>query len=393
MTGRVLIATHHLNTWSGSEVVAIELAEALIGRGFEVALYAPFSRPDFTAEALPDAAALLTRPQEVVLFAWDLVYCQHQTLSRLLHRQPLSRFAAGPRPFFVYNHLSPFEPFELPGPFCERDVADLVMANSPETATRLKDYGPEFAAVRVMPNPAPDAFGLAPRAGREEGPLRILSVSNHLPDDLAATFELLRAGGAEVTRLGAPEAVRRITPGDLAAHDAVVTIGKTVQYALRARCPVFCYDSFAGPGWLDAGNFDAARTVNFSGRDTPGGRDPERLASEIREGLEGARAFADGLGEDDLAPFRLEAHVDALLGEFETHRAAPKPLRVHRDGVRPVEELRRRWVQEAELYGLVDREYGQALQARVGHAQMRALVRSEAEALQGRMAALAERMA
>lgn len=43
--------------------------------------------------------------------------------------------------------------------------------------------------------------------------------------------------GVEVVRLGQPDLVRRVTPTDIDACDAVVTIGKTTQYAMRAGKP------------------------------------------------------------------------------------------------------------------------------------------------------------
>ncbi len=354
---RALLSTHHLNTWSGSELVLIELGEALARRGFDITLYAPFRQEDFAA-ALDPSWDRLSDPAGVDLLGFDLVYCQHQVLTRILVRIGAAALDCDARPLLVYNHLSPFEPFEAPGPFCEQDVADLIWANSHETLADLTRIGGVFGRAQVVPNPAPDTWD-RPDRGRGGELASVLSVSNHLPETLAEAFDLLRESGVRVTRLGAPDTVRRLQPSDLAEHDAVVCIGKTVQYAVRARCPVFCYDGFGGPGWLTADTFDKAGRMNFSGRDTPVARTPGEIADALRSGYAAAARFMRDLPDARRAPFHLEPYADRLVAAVEAHRQRPTALRARRARDASHEALDIRWRREARLYDLVDREYGQ----------------------------------
>lgn len=362
---RCLVCTHHLRTWAGSEVVSLELTEALQAQGGLVTVYAPFILDSFITEAFGDGMTVLTDPETVDLRDFDLVYCQHQTLSRILPHQDLD-FLTGPgRPLFVYNHLSPIEPFEFPGPYCETDVADLIWSHSPHTVDHLMGYGAVFGETRVVPNPAPAVFHAPVRADVADvpdRPRRLLSVSNHLPEELAQAFDLLRAQGVEITRIGAPDDIRRLCPADLAAHDGVVTIGKTVQYALLGRCPVFCYDGFFGPGWLTEPVYEAARGMNFSGRSHPDQRGPEILARELMDGFAEAAAFVSGLAPDRLSRFDLQTYVDDLLSALKAHKSAPAALRCLREDGAQLDVIARRWQQEAALYGLVDRHYGRVIQ-------------------------------
>lgn len=38
------------------------------------------------------------------------------------------------RPVSIFNHMSPYEPYEFPGPFLEADLADLIWCNSKENS-------------------------------------------------------------------------------------------------------------------------------------------------------------------------------------------------------------------------------------------------------------------
>jgi hypothetical protein len=63
-----------------------------------------------------------------------------------------------------------------------------------------------------------------------------------------------------------------ITSAELLDHyDCVISIGKTVQYCLVQGIPVFLYDRFGGPGYLNESNYELAEYYNFSGRSKPDG--------------------------------------------------------------------------------------------------------------------------
>lgn len=380
---RALICTHHLNYWSGSELVALEIAEALRDRGVGVDLYCPWPDEKFVSTWLTDLGGrLLTTPAEVSLHGYDLVYVQHQTVSRLMTGANAEAAFAPSRPLFVYNHLSTQEPFELPGPFLEVDIADVIWTQSPRTLEVYRArFHPRFAEAECVPNPAPAGFALSAPPGRPRKLRRLLSVSNHLPEELAAAFDILRAAGVEVTRFGNPDGNRRLTAADVFGHDAVVTIGKSVQYALRSRKPVFCYDHFGGPGWLDADSFPETARRNFSGLNAPDRRSAEDLAGLLRDGFARAAGFAARMDDALLAPYRLEDHIDRLVSRVAAHRAASAPLVVERDGPCDRPAVMARWAHEADIYGLIDREYGRRRETMQVMAQKNAALRNQLRAL------------
>ncbi|NUB28214.1 glycosyltransferase [Azospirillum brasilense] len=351
---RVLVATHHLYRWGGSELVAIEMVEELRRRGCVVSIYCPFADAGFLDPILGPDTQVMVDPGAPDLSRYDIVYSHHQTLSAVLAHQKGAFPFAGPVPIFVYNHLSPYEQFEFPGPFIEAQMADVILCNSLETKRRLSAFGPPFERAELFPNPAPASFEAcaqyAPRSLRS-----LLSVSNHLPQELAQAFDILQNNKVTVTRIGAPNYERRVTPEDISRHDAVVTIGKTVQYAIRSRRPVYCYDHFGGPGWLVEKNRDLAAESNFSGRSQPQRWSPEMIAKELVVGFPAAFSSSQKMAQEAIASFRLEACVDELLT-----RILPQIGRHHaiQDALPNQQlEFRRKWQHEADMYKLIDRQF------------------------------------
>ena len=312
---RALILTNHLFAWAGTEIFALELGGELARRGIHTSLFAMDVDGDFAENATSAEGIALIRSQEDVSFEGvDLIYCQHQVLTIFLDQL----LAAPSTPFIAYGHLSPYEPIEAPGPCVEPNLGQVGLCNSEETKRAMIGLGLPADKLVVFPNPAPEAFFDVP--ARSEELSRILAVSNHFPDELRDALALVERSGVRVTRIGRDYEARRITPRDFADHDAVVSIGKTVQYALAARRPAFVYDRFAGPGWLSKGNFDAAAKANFSGRCTGTPRSAASLAAEITDGFSEAYETQDML---DANQFRLSEHVDRLLA-FVGNRGRPR---------------------------------------------------------------------
>lgn len=352
-----LVSTHHLYRWAGSEVVTFELLEELRSRGVDVSLYCPFVDIGLVRSVVGESVPIIFDPARVDLANYDFVLANHQTPSRYLALQTDETLFGATRPVFIYNHMSPHELFELPGPFCESQFADAILCNSLETERHLAEFGAKFAKSILFQNPAPQRFERCQNSVNPDGPKRLLSVSNHVPAEMAEAFETLKARGIEVTRVGLPDHNRQLLPEDLWGHDAVVTIGKTVQYALRARKPVFCYDIFQGPGWLNSCNYDPAADLNFSGRCHPVQREPGALVQEIEDGFADAAAFSREIKDDALAAYKLEEQVSLLLDEIETKRSArfknmPAPGKAERD------LMKQQMKHESSVYELVDREFG-----------------------------------
>ncbi|WP_424975538.1 hypothetical protein [Dinoroseobacter sp. S124A] len=310
----VLIATNQFARWAGSEMVATEFAEAFRDRGFDVTLFTNAISSELAGPLLERGVTVTDRPEDVNLWQHDLVYCQHSVFARLFEKPVPKR---GAFPVFVFNHLSPYAPLEVPGPHFEKAFGDIILTNSPETRSALVNHDPDLEArAEVFPNPAPASFQRGERPPRE-ALRRLLCVSNHVPTEMRHALRHLEKAGVAVVRVGRKDTPRRISPTDFDGIDAVVSIGKTVQYALAARVPVFCYDRFGGPGWLSHDNFEAAAEANFSGRCMRNPREAEVLAAELLSGFAEADRFAVGMPEELRSRFFLDPLLTSVLKRAE----------------------------------------------------------------------------
>lgn len=307
---KFLVATHHLTNWSGSELVTLEIVEALLERGHLVDVLSTERNKHIGLPITHDGLRFFVELDKAnPIGQYDLVYAHHGMTARFLNSQTDKDIFGSSRPAFVYNHLSPTEGFEQPSFLSEILTADLVLTNSPETAAAIEKFGGPLRSAQVMPNPAPVMFEAARRArlaGRLE---RLLVVSNHIPPELSTALDSLRNSGITVTHIGLPSESRRVRPDDLHGADAVVTIGKTVQYCWRAGCPVYVYDHFAGPGWLTHKNAPDAEKSNFSGRSDRRQKSPDDIAADLMEVPESAIALV----ADCPQRFHLEHWIEMII--------------------------------------------------------------------------------
>lgn len=287
---QVLICQPFFMKYSGSEIITLELSEALAQRGADVTIATWLYSPQMAAEvaALPRVTLLQIGTDEYEHYASRVtpaLIWVHQGLVPEEFMNCASRF--------VFAHLSSFNSFEFSfNPDIESALADRVYFVSAEAHQEQKKTGILTGIgqekIRLLENPAPIAFHhIAPKLYEADEPqlTSLLVVSNHLPASEVEAIALLRSRGITVEVVGTPQlgvdaSPRRVDPNLVSEFDAVMTIGKTVQYGMCAGRPVFCYDYFGGPGWLSKDNIATAKFHNFSGRGFE-----ERTARELVEEL------------------------------------------------------------------------------------------------------------
>jgi hypothetical protein len=170
-----------------------------------------------------------------------------------------------------------------------RLFADLFLANSHETATALKTYGVPEEKIYVFNNACPSSYRQISEGMKSLK--KVLIVSNHAPAEILEAASILREAGISVAHIGLDAEQRLVTPSLLNDYDAVITIGKTVQYCILSSLPVYVYDHFGGPGWLSEENIEKAEWHNHSGRCTREKKTADQIASEITTGYEAAKLF------------------------------------------------------------------------------------------------------
>lgn len=311
---RVLVLTNHFREFAGSEIVALEVARWFRSQGDVVSIGVNVLGDPIRKHA--SEFDVITDVRGLDLSAYDLIWCQHDLLS-LLPVETWRQAAKRVLPHIALVSLSPFEPLEhLNGPLAWALSAD-VYANSDETARHLRRANLGLVprtGVRVFHNAAPDEYWadyappIAPKALRT-----ITLISNHPPPELKAAAELLREEGVVVRRLGRNAEVRLVGPEDISAPDAVITIGKSVVYAIAQRKPVYMYDRFGGDGWLGVSNFVSNARFNFSGRPAERRLSANAIADELIRGYNAAVIDAHHLSDRfDLGRYKLSAVLQEL---------------------------------------------------------------------------------
>lgn len=302
---RALFLTNHFTYFAGSELVVLELAEALGRLGYDVDIRAAVVGPPIVEKATEAGIQTSTLDGKVDVSGYNIVWCQHGTLGNI---EPEGLNSCS-RPLIVTAHLSPFEPLELIAGSLEEGLPDMIAANSNETAKVIRSlYGRQ---VDVFSNGAPSEYFLI--RSHSDKLRRLLCVSNHLPEEMREAIRQLRAEhGITVTILGILDRFQRLCPHDLLNHDAIMTMGKSVQCAIATRTPAFIYGRFGGSGWLDAAQFAENKWHNFSGRPASRKLSAGALVDEIRAGYSAAVDFASSLDAATLTEFALDPFVQKL---------------------------------------------------------------------------------
>jgi len=291
----ILITQGELVDYGGSELVTLELAEYLSGLGWSVHILVNFVSEPMLKEFRPlNGVTIHTNADTVDVGDLDLIWVHHQllpeTIVEMAERGVLTAKV-------VFHHMSPFIPLEFPlFARVEKWLADAILFNSPETQRALESALTGLGVRgQVFGNPAPDTFWSDPAGRRPYSAAlsRLLIVTNHLPAELGDAVEELRAQGVEMRAIGRLPGgeYRRTLPDDLEWADAVVSIGKTVQYGIVNGLPVYCYDHFGGSGWLNSDNVTKNADLNFSGR----GFEPKsasEIVDELVGGFKDAQDFA-----------------------------------------------------------------------------------------------------
>lgn len=305
----ILLATNHLQDFTGSEIVLLEFAEYFRSLGHEVRLFANWVGQPMQGEIERRlGVAVETGPSRIYPFDYDLVYMQHQVAG--LFNYSLHD-ASKDKTTFVFGRLSRRSFLESGGWLYDRILADRILANSVLTAEHLRLTGGDLP-VATFYNAAPAAFFR--ERSTVTGTLRTITIiTNHADPVLMAAAGMLsrRFQVRHIGRSGSGQ--QPVTPEMVHGSDLVISIGKSVQYALAARTPVFVYDHFGGPGYLDGSNFRKAASFSFSGRCCSRKLDAHALAEEIVRDYAKGVAFANADNDAMLRTFYLPDHLDPVL--------------------------------------------------------------------------------
>jgi len=315
----ILITQNSLVNYTGSEIATLELSNYFIECGARVTIFTfSFDKPISEEFANNNINIITDINADITLSQFDLLWIHHQ----LVPIKILDELAMGHSlPIVVFSHMSSFIPHESPYIYgLEEEISSLKLFNSNETKKLLSKFFNEKSGA-ILPNPTPKSFinkqDIRPKRNTPE---KILVVSNHPTHEVIETIKILNNKGVETNIIGVLDSPRLITPELLINYDAVITIGKTVQYCLVLGIPVYCYDQFGGCGFLNRQNYKKAFEFNFSGRGFDK-KTPKSISSELYNGFFEARDYMYANRETAKKQFDIELCLNKVL-----HNLKPKGL-------------------------------------------------------------------
>ena len=278
----VLFTGYYFDGWHGSVIHILEIAEYLVKKGYKC-YCASLSISEIQKMHAKEKGLIVCRIDELPLdVEYDIVWAYHFPLLATLLYNGLK---------YKKIHvgcLSSFVPIEfLPIYYKECALCTVV---SEEAKNILVDkYKVDDNFISVYPNFLPDKF-FEFKKSKSKSLQKIAVVSNHIPDEIKNLPEYLADVDIDFWGEG-NEFCSLITPDNLSQYDVVISIGKTVQYAMGMGIPVYEYDHFGGCGYINEKNYLEEEFYNYSGRKSDRKISSKEIASELVLG------FNDALGE------------------------------------------------------------------------------------------------
>lgn len=279
---KVLITNHNLVNFAGSELTTFYLAKVFLTYGANVAIatfcYDNPIKQIFEAENIQVYNLLEdTIPEK----CYDLIWAHHSpALSDCIFEKNISAKK------IIFSSLSPFEPLEAPPVYA--NLLSLCLANSCETRDKLIEEGINKEKIYVFNNSVDSSYLKSFLPNKKSGLKKICVISNHVPKELRDLEVLLTKSNITCDIYGIFDKPKLIDAKLLVQYDAIISIGRSVQYGLATGIPVYCYDRFGGPGWINSNNIKASEYYNFSGRCSNRQLDAEAIYSELIDGYHAA---------------------------------------------------------------------------------------------------------
>jgi hypothetical protein len=313
---RFLITQNSLKEVAGSEVFTLEFASYLQDAGASVTVYT-YCFADPMKRLFGENDIYVVDNDDVILSLayYDYIWVNHQTLPLSIIRELKYIGTADSLPKFIFYHMSSLDYVIFERSFIwnlENTLSSLSAYVSCEARDVMMANHPIEVRSALFQNFAPVAFSTI-RSRGNASVQNVLILSSHIPASISDVRKSLINRGINVVSMGnGEERYELISPQYLAKFDVVITIGKTVQYCLVSGIPVYVYDRFGGPGYLNDSNFDDAEYANFSGRGFTQ-RSPELIEEELLQGYSDAVEYYRTNREVFREKYRIGANISRLL--------------------------------------------------------------------------------
>ena len=314
---KVLITQSTIWDIAGSEIVTLELAIALRQLGAEVLVFT-WALGGKMAKYFSENGIDVTEDENDARFSdCDYVWIHHEAIPEYFIKLMSS---SAKKPYFIFFHMSGLKQHYMEQPYIyslEEQIASKILFVSEEARDNTEEYyfNHKLKNAQIFPNPAPDTF--TDFTFKNKGIKKVLVVSNHPTQELS---NLNLGENIKIDYMGeGKETYSLLTPKKLKSYDVVVTIGKTVQYCLCMGIPVYVYDRFGGPGYLNDKNFEKCAYANFSGRGFRK-KTTEEIEREIVKGFDDAAMFESKNIVNNRTRYGVIGNLNRVLRDLEKRK-------------------------------------------------------------------------
>lgn len=308
MSKKILITNFEMRQFAGSEINAATIAKRFKELGYEVYMLAMyFGEPLYTEvkENFDYIIDIKKNDFDFTNIEFDIVWAHH---SFLLNWLIFEKGLKAKR--IIASSLSPVVPFEFI-PNYANDLS-LVLANSKETKEALINEG--IKEVHVLENYSFKKYF------EQENDIKSLKniaiVSNHIPQEVKEAKKLLESNGYNVQIYGIEGKRELIDDKILKKYDVIISIGKTVQYAMSLQIPIYVYDIHGGEGYITLENLEKNREKNFSGRGFEK-KSAKQIYTEIIENFSKTLEIMPKIKEYAYQNFCFENNIDKIIEIIE----------------------------------------------------------------------------
>lgn len=254
---RVLITTHHLIEYAGSELFTYTLAKYLVKNNVDVTLYSKYlGKTSSLIEKLN--IRVVDNLQEIKSSKFDVAHVQHY----INFFEVKESFPNLP---IVYVSHGVIPALEQPPP--DHFGVDFYVAITERVKKNLELRGIAPNKIKIIRNIF-DAEMFSSACEINASPKSALIISNHMPDkNFRIIEESCKQLNIRISKVGLPNHATPYTklPEMINSSDIVFTIGRgVIETCLCERVPII-YDYLGGDGMLTPSTFEMLMSMNFTG--------------------------------------------------------------------------------------------------------------------------------
>ena len=350
MAGTVLLTNLYVSQYTGSELQTLQAAKWFLENGWEVEV-ATLEKSAPLLKYFEDnhIKVTLILTEELSRKTYDLLWGHHWPVLNYIIFHRMASFKKA-----VHFCLGALEPLEAALPFHE--LVPLYFTNSEETRRYISDMdGVDLRKIHVSPNAADEIFFEMYKAPLQKPLKKIAVISNHITGEVSQLHESLASWGIDVDYIGFEKKSILVDVALLKGYDLIITIGRTVQQCFACGVPVYCYDIYGGPGYINEANIADAERFNFSGRNFNRILTPGQLAEDIRLNYADSREHIAYLHDIAQKRYRFKANMvkNMQLVDLSPEFDSAAVLERYRQCARPNDAFLRSWRTIPELQNMI----------------------------------------